>query len=78
MEKVTLKSNEYVVVGNYQEMLNIKNEALKRNTKITLNQKSYYPKYQKAINGFYEMGSQKSELVSLFYQIMPCQMIKKL
>lgn len=43
LEKVTLKSNEYVVVGNYQEMLNIKNEALKRNTKITLNQKSYYP-----------------------------------
>lgn len=62
LEKVTLKSNEYVVVGNYQEMLNIKNEALKRNTKITLNQKSYYPKYQKAINGFYEMGSLKSEV----------------
>lgn len=62
LEKVTLKSNEYVVVGNYQEMLNIKNEALKRNTKITLNQKSYYPKYQKAINGFYEMKSQKSEV----------------
>lgn len=62
LEKVTLKSNEYVVVGNYQEMLNIKNEALKRNTQITLNQKSYYPKYQKAINGFYEMGSQKSEV----------------
>lgn len=62
LEKVTLKSNEYVVVGNYQEMLNNKNEALKRNTKITLNQKSYYPKYQKAINGFYEMGSQKSEV----------------
>ena len=62
LEKVTLKSNEYVVVGNYQKMLNIKNEALKRNTKITLNQKSYYPKYQKAINGFYEMGSQKSEV----------------
>lgn len=62
LEKVTLKSNEYVVVGNYQEMLNIKNEALKRNTKITLNQKSYYPKYQKAINGFYEMESQKLEV----------------
>lgn len=62
LEKVTLKSNEYVVVGNYQEMLNIKNEALKRNTKITLNQKSYYPKYQKAINGFYEMESKKSEV----------------
>lgn len=62
LEKVTLKRNEYVVVGNYQEMLNIKNEALKRNTKITLNQKSYYPKYQKAINGFYEMESQKSEV----------------
>ena len=42
-------------------MLNIKNEALKRNIKITINNQEYTPKYQKAIYGFYEMGSQETE-----------------
>ena len=58
MENVKLEDNEYVVVGNYSSIINIKNEALERNTKITINQKDYYPKYKKAIDGFYEMGSQ--------------------
>ena len=61
LEKVKLEDNEYVVVGNYSNIINIKNEALERNTKITINQKDYYPKYKKAINGFYEMGSQETE-----------------
>ena len=61
LEKVQLEDNEYVVVGNYSRIINIKNEALERNTKITINQKDYYPKYKKAINGFYEMGSQETE-----------------
>ena len=62
LEKVTLKKHEYVVVGNYKEMLNIKNEALKRKIKITINNQEYTPKYQKAIYGFYEMGSQETEI----------------
>ena len=62
LEKVDLKDNEYIVVGNYKEMLNIKNEALKRNIKITINNQEYTPKYQKAIYGFYEMGSQETEI----------------
>lgn len=62
LEKVQLEDNEYVVVGNYSSSINIKNEALERNTKITINQKDYYPKYKKAINGFYEMGSQEAEV----------------
>lgn len=61
LEKVDLKDNEYIVVGNYQNMLSIKNEALKRNTKIEINNNDYYPKYQKAIHGFYEMTSNESE-----------------
>ena len=62
LKKLSLRDNEYVLVGNYQNMLDIKSEALKRNTKIQLNNKEYYPKYKKAVNGFYEMGSQKSEI----------------
>lgn len=61
-EKINLNSDQYAVVGNYKEMIDIKNEALKRNTEIIVNQRIYLPKYKKAINGFYEMGSQKSEI----------------
>lgn len=62
LEKINLNSDQYAVVGNYKEMIDIKNEALKRNAEIIVNQKIYLPKYKKAINGFYEMGSQKSEI----------------
>lgn len=61
LEKVTLSDNEYVVVGNYKDMIKIKDEALKRNTKITINDKKYYPKYEKSIHGFYEMTSNETE-----------------
>ena len=62
LEKINLNNDQYAVVGNYKEMIDIKNEALKRNTEIIVNQRIYLPKYKKAINGFYEMGSQKSEI----------------
>ena len=32
LEKVTLSDNEYVVVGNYKDMIKIKDEALKKKT----------------------------------------------
>lgn len=62
LEKINLNSDQYAVVGNYKKMIDIKNEALKRNTEIIVNQRIYLPKYKKAINGFYEMGSQQSEI----------------
>ena len=62
LKKIDLKNNQYAVVGNYENMLNIKNEALKRNTKITINNTDYYPKYKKAINGFYEMAGNEVEI----------------
>lgn len=62
LKKINLNKNEYALVGNYENMLKIKNEALKRNTKIKLNGQTYYPKYKKAVNGFYKMGSQKDEI----------------
>ena len=47
LEKIKLNSNQYVVVGNYKEMINIKNEALKRNAKVIINDNAYFPKYKK-------------------------------
>lgn len=62
LEKVNLLDNQYVVVGNYKEIINIKNEAMKKNVKVTINGKDYFSKYKKAIYGFYEMGVQESEV----------------
>ena len=61
MKKVDLNDDEYVVVGNYKNSLNIKNEALKLNTEITLNSKKYHPKYKEAVQGFYQMTSNETE-----------------
>ena len=62
LKKLSLNDNEYAVIGNYKNMINVKNEALKRNTTITLNNKFYYPKYKSVVSGFYEMGGQETEV----------------
>lgn len=62
LEKVELKSDEYIVVGNYKSMLTIKNEGLKRHTKITIDGNIYSPKYEKAVHGFYQMTSNEAEI----------------
>lgn len=62
LEKVELKSDEYIVVGNYKSMLTIKNEGLKRHTKITIDGNIYSPKYENAVHGFYQMTSNEAEI----------------
>ena len=62
LKKVHLKDNEYALVGNYKNMLTLKEEALKMNTKIVLDNKEYFPKYSKAISGFYEMSGNEVEI----------------
>lgn len=62
LEKINLKSDEYVVVGNYKLMITIKNEGLKRHTKITIDGNNYSPKYEKAVHGFYQMTSNEAEI----------------
>lgn len=62
LEKINLKSDEYVVVGNYKLMITIKNEGLKRHTKITIDGNAYSPKYEKAVHGFYQMTSNEAEI----------------
>ena len=62
LEKINLKSDEYIVVGNYKSMITIKNEGLKRHTKITIDGNDYSPKYEKAVHGFYQMTSNETEI----------------
>lgn len=60
LEKYHLKNNEYIVVANYDYMVNIINIGLKNNPKVTLNSNTYYPKYPKCKDGFYQVNSTRS------------------
>ena len=55
-KELTLKDNEYVIIANYKMMADIRNLALKNNTKLTINSKNYYPKYQKCQDGIIELS----------------------
>ena len=55
-KELTLKDNEYVIIANYKMMADIRNIALKNNTKLTINSKDYYPKYQKCQDGIIELS----------------------
>lgn len=55
-KELTLKDNEYVIIANYKMMADIRNIALKNNTKLTINSKNYYPKYQECQDGIIELS----------------------
>ncbi len=55
-KELTLKDNEYVIIANYKMMADIRNISLKNNTKLTINGKDYYPKYQECQDGFIELS----------------------
>ena len=55
-KELTLKDNEYVIIANYKMMADIRNISLKNNTKLTINGKDYYPKYQECQDGIIELS----------------------
>lgn len=57
LEELSLNKNEYILVGDYEAWISIRNIALERKTPIILLGKTYYPKYKKALNGFYHLSS---------------------
>ena len=69
-KELTLKDNEYVIIANYKMMADIRNISLKNNTKLTINGKDYYPKYQECQDGFIELsGSATNTGVIIFIHI---------
>ncbi|MCI9616746.1 MAG: ABC transporter permease [Eubacterium sp.] len=55
-ETFTLKNNEYMVVGDFEGMVKVRNEVLKNGQTIELNGKAYKPKYRECKDGFIEMS----------------------
>lgn len=52
LKEYEVTGNEYIIICNYDNIKIIRNQALKVNTKITINNKDYYPKYKEAQPGY--------------------------
>ena len=57
LEKISLNSDEYAIIADFDQWSAIRNEALKRGATLTLLGKEYHPKYDECINGFLYMTS---------------------
>ena len=56
-KEYSLEDDEYLIIANYESIVNIRNMGLKENTIININGKEYKPKYQECKDGFVEMST---------------------
>ena len=52
-----LKEDEYMIIADFDSMVQIRNRALKKGTTLTLNGKTYQPKYPECKSGFIEISA---------------------
>ncbi len=57
LKQLALNNDEYVLVADFDQWINIRNEALKENTEISLLGKTYHPKYDECQKGFIHISS---------------------
>ena len=53
-----LKEDEYIIIADYKQMINVRNIALKEKNKININNYSLKPKYTECKYGFVDIGAQ--------------------
>ena len=53
----TLEENQYMIIGDYESVTELRDEALRLNTPLTIFGKTLTPKYKEVKNGFVEMSS---------------------
>ena len=56
-EQYTLNDDEYIVLCNYEQMMNIRNKTLGTNSNIEINGKTYHSKYNECKDGFIFMAT---------------------
>lgn len=56
-EQYSLNDDEYMVLCDFEQMINLRNEALKENSNIQINGKTYHSKYNECKNGFVLMST---------------------
>lgn len=55
-DEISLSDDEYVIVADFENWANIRNEALKLGTTINILGGEYKPKYQECVNGYLYMS----------------------
>ena len=56
-EQYTLNDDEYIVLCDFEQMINIRNEALRESSNIQINGKTYHSKYNGCKEGFVFMST---------------------
>lgn len=57
LDTYTLDDDEYLVIADYDNMVDVRNMSLELDTPITIDGKTYYPKYDKCMDGFLEISN---------------------
>lgn len=57
LDTYSLDDDEYLVIADYDNMVGVRNAALELDTPITISGKTYYPKYDKCMDGFLEISN---------------------
>ena len=56
-EEYSLNDDEYIVLCDFEQMIDLRNQALKQNSNIEINGKTYHAKYNECKNGFVFMST---------------------
>ena len=56
-EQYSLNDDEYIVLCDFEQMIDLRNEALKQNSNIEINGKTYHAKYKECKDGFVLMST---------------------
>lgn len=62
LKEYTLNDDEYFIVANYSEYVEFRNEGLKVDTILNINEKELKPKYDSCVEGFIAMNSTYSNM----------------
>lgn len=53
----TLEDDQYLILADYDSMVELRNKALEENTIITINGKDFHPKYKECQDGFIDIAT---------------------
>ena len=62
LKEYTLNDDEFFIVANYSEYVEFRNEGLKADTILNINEKELKPKYDSCVEGFIAMNSTYSNM----------------
>jgi len=71
--ELELTNQEYMMIADFDSIVSLRNEGLKRNTPIKIEEHILYPKKEECINGFFHMSSNH---INSGVIVVPDEMVK--